>query len=271
MEAIDTMFGIFKKDKGQQNQQVQTQAQPIYTPPVLDTGGINLTKQEAVQTLNLRKETLGICLEKNNIQNLVARVGLVLDETGSMKGQYKNGTTQEVVERLLPMGLKFDDNGELDMWIFAKRFKRLASVTEADFYQYVDREIMNNPANQLWEATYYAPVMRDVLKKYAQEEPSNIPTIIYFITDGENFDPEETEAIIKEASKYNIFWQFVGIGDEKFKFLKKLDDMGGRHIDNADFFPLNDIRQISDGELYNRLLQEYPAWERQARQLGMIH
>lgn len=262
------MLGIFKKNKGQANQQGTAQSTP--TAPTANTGGLNLSKQQAVQTLNLRKETLGICLEKKNINNLTARVGLVLDQTGSMKGLYKNGTAQEVVDRLLPMGLKFDDNGELDMWIFAQRFKRLDSVTEADFYQYVDREILGNPKNQLWEATYYAPVMRDVLNKYVKEEPSDIPTIIYFITDGENFDHPATEALVREASKYNIFWQFVGIGREKFTFLKKLDDMGGRHIDNADFFQLNDIRTISDGELYERLLQEYPSWERQARQMGMI-
>lgn len=262
------MFGLFKKDKGQQAQ--QGTAPVAQARPVATTGGLNLSKEQAIQTLNLRKETLGICLTKQNISNLTARVGLVLDQTGSMKSLYRNGTAQEVVDRLLPMGLKFDDNGELDMWIFAQRFKRLDSVTEADFYQYVDREIMNNPRNQLWEATYYAPVMRDVLKKYTKEEPSTIPTIIYFITDGECFDPKETEAIIKEASKHNIFWQFVGIGKEKFTFLKKLDDMGGRHIDNADFFQLNDVKTVTDEELYNRLLQEYPSWERQARQMGMI-
>lgn len=265
------MFGIFKKDKGQQNQQGQSQAPVQFTKQApVSQGGLNLSKEQAVQTLNLRKETLGLCLEKKNINNLTARVGLVLDQTGSIKPLFKDGTAQEVVERLLPMGLKFDDNGELDMWIFAQRFKRLDSVTERDFYQYVDREIMNNPKNQLWEATYYAPVMRDVLKKYVQEEPSTLPTIIYFITDGENFDHAEAEAVIREASKHNIFWQFIGIGRENFKFLKKLDDMGGRHIDNADFFQLNDIRHISDSELYERLLQEYPSWERQARQLGMI-
>lgn len=264
------MFGLFKKDKGQPTQQGTAPVAQATPSPVANTGGLNLSKQQAVQTLNLRKETLGICLTKNNISNLTAMVGLVLDQTGSMKELYKKGTAQEVVERLLPMGLKFDDNGELDMWIFAKRFKRLNSVTESEFYQYVDREIMNNPNNQLWEATYYAPVMRDVLKKYTQEDPSTLPTIIYFITDGENFDHPETEAIIKEASKHNIFWQFVGIGNEKFKFLKKLDDMEGRHIDNADFFQLNDISRITDEELYNRLLQEYPSWERQARQMGMI-
>lgn len=261
------MFGFFKRNKGNNSTATSTSSTNTHA---VNTGGLNLSKQQAVETLNLRKETLGICLEKKNMNNLTARVGLVLDQTGSMRGLYRDGTAQEVVERLLPMGLKFDDNGELDMWIFSNKFKRLKSVTEEDFYNYVNREILDNPSNQLWGATYYAPVMRDVLQKYTQEEPSNLPTVIYFITDGENFDHAEAERIIRDASNYNIFWQFIGIGRENFKFLKKLDDMQGRFIDNADFFQLNDIRDISDEELYQRLLQEYPDWEREARQKGLI-
>lgn len=263
------MFGFLK---GKNKDAVATSStSPTSTPQGSNlSNGLSLTKEKAVETLNLRKETLGVSLTKRNIQGLTARVALVLDQTGSMRNLYKNGTAQEVVDRLLPMGLKFDDNGELDMWIFAQRFKRLASVQESDFYGYVDREILGKVENQLWEATYYAPVMKDVVRKYVKEEPSSLPTIVYFITDGENFDPSETEAIIREASNHNIFWQFVGIGRENFKFLKKLDDMGGRFIDNADFFQLNDVKTVSDSELYDRLLQEYPEWEKEARARKMI-
>ena len=263
------MFGgLFGKKKSQEVKEVAETKPSISTSS--SAGGVSLEKKKAIETLNLRKETLGISLVKRDLGKITARVGLVLDQTGSMRSLYRNGTAQEVVDRLLPMGLKFDDNGELDMWIFAKKFKRLDSVHESDFFGYVDREIMKNPENQLWESTYYAPVMKDVLQKYVHEEPSELPTIIYFITDGETFDPKESEAVIREASKHNIFWQFVGIGNEDFEFLKKLDDMSDRHIDNADFFQLNDVRKISDAELYDRVLQEYPSWEKQARQLGMI-
>ena len=75
---------------------------------------------------------------------------------------------------------------------------------------------------------------------------------------------------MKEASKYPVFWQFVGIGNDRFEYLEKLDDMGGRFMDNADFFQIRDIVSISDNELYTKLLTEYPSWLTEAKQKGII-
>jgi hypothetical protein len=75
---------------------------------------------------------------------------------------------------------------------------------------------------------------------------------------------------MREASKQGIFWQFVGIGKEKFNFLQKLDDLTERFIDNADFFKLNDFNSISDEELYDRILTEFPTWLKEAREKGII-
>lgn len=61
-------------------------------------------------------------------------------------------------------------------------------------------------------------------------------------------------------SKTPIFIQFVGIGNERFRFLEKLDDLDGRYVDNANFFSISDINKIQDHELYSLLLKEYPQW-----------
>ena len=66
--------------------------------------------------------------------------------------------------------------------------------------------------------------------------------------------------MIRAASEAPIFWQFVGIGNESFEFLKKLDDIDERKVDNANFFALNNFASISDNDLYRRLLSEYPQW-----------
>ncbi|MBP1308819.1 hypothetical protein JOD82_001839 [Paenibacillus sp. 1182] len=234
------------------------------------TQTLNLSKDEAVQVLNLRKDTFELVLTKNGYSGGPARVGIVLDQSGSMSSLYRNGTVQSVVERLLPVALRLDDNGELDVWLFADRSKRLNPVSDRDFYQYVDREIMSKRENQIWGGTSYAPVMRDVYQKYVVEEPSNVPTFITFITDGNNSDEAATVKLMKELSNHGIFWQFIGIGHEQFSFLQKLDELTGRVIDNANFFKLNDINQISDEELYSRLMNEYPDWERIARQQGIL-
>lgn len=76
--------------------------------------------------------------------------------------------------------------------------------------------------------------------------------------------------LITESSTKNLFWQFVGLGQANYGILEKLDDMTGRFIDNADFFALDDISKISDEELYDRLLTEFPGWIKEARAKGIL-
>ena len=91
-----------------------------------------------------------------------------------------------------------------------------------------------------------------------------------FITDGENSDHALSEEAIKNASNYGIFFQFVGLGNANFGFLDKLDTMSGRAMDNANFFQLNDIDKVSDEELYDRMLNEFPSWIDLAKKANII-
>ena len=67
-----------------------------------------------------------------------------------------------------------------------------------------------------------------------------------------------------------MFVQFVGIGKEDFPFLRKLDELPGRLIDNAGFMQVNDLDQIKDAELYDRLLNEFPRWLEKAREKAIL-
>ena len=49
----------------------------------------------------------------------MARVALAMDYSGSMSNLFVNGSIQDVITRLLPIALKFDDNGELESWFFS--------------------------------------------------------------------------------------------------------------------------------------------------------
>ena len=257
-------MGLFDKLMGNKSQKATNVSE---TSQSLQGNKVDLGKEQAIATLNLRKDTLKISLEKKSMINTKARVAVVMDNSGSMESLYRNGKVQSIIEKMLPLALKLDDNGELDMWIFSNKYWRLNSTTENDFFGYVKREIMGLNHSGMWCGTSYAPAMRDVVAKYTKEEPSDIPTLVLFITDGENGDKADAIKIIQEASKHNIFWQFIGIGSEDFEFLKKLDTIGNRMIDNANFFQLNDIDKLSDQDLYDRLLAEYPLWEKEFKQI----
>ncbi len=91
--------------------------------------------------------------------------------------------------------------------------------------------------------------------------------IVMFITDGDNADKAEAINITKDASKFPIFWQFIGIGRARFSFLEKLDDLTGRYVDNADFFEVNNALDIT----YKQLLNEFPDWLQNERVKAMLH
>lgn len=188
----------------------------------------------------------------------MARVALAMDYSGSMSNLFANGSIQDVITRLLPIALKFDDNGELESWLFSDNKERLDAVTINNYKNYVKKVMMN--ARMTMGGTNYAPVLKDIVKYYKDVEPSEIPAFIIFITDGENWDTEQTNRIVKELSNYNMFVQFIGIGNENFKYLKSLDDMRGRKYDNTGFTAVKDMNQMTDEELYTEILRQYKNW-----------
>ena len=281
-----SFFDKFKKNPNTNNANNNFQPQPTFgqggqtfqPQPTFGQGGqtfqpkdtFNLSKQDADQVLSLRKDTLGFSLSKLNLNGLKSRVIVIFDISGSTRNYFRNGSMQNIVDRVLPLALQFDDNGELDTYVFSTDYKRMPSISINNYYGYIEREILNRQDSVFWHNTKYAPVMKDVYQKFVVEEPSNIPTYVLFITDGANDDRRETTNIITQLANHNIFWEFVGIGDEEFEYLQKLDDLQGRRVDNANFMPINDLSELSDQDLYDRLLQEYPQWIQAARRANIL-
>ncbi|SCW44619.1 TerF vWA domain-containing protein [Paenibacillus tianmuensis] len=223
-------------------------------------------------SINLLKQNARIVLEKKNLTRVQARVGLVLDGSGSMRPHYKSGVVQKVIERILAIATQFDDDGSLDCWIYDHNFSRLSAATEHNVEDYVERNIMNNATISKFGRNDEPPVMRDVIKKFTVEEPSALPAYIVFINDGgvKRGKGDTIDQVVVDSSSQPLFWQFVGIGNSDFGVLKKLDTIEGRVIDNANFFQINDIENIQDHELYDLLLNEFPDWLKAAEEANII-
>ncbi|PLR69301.1 vWA domain-containing protein [Bacillus sp. UMB0893] len=221
-----------------------------------------------MSSINLMKKTAGIVLEKKKLTGVVARVGLVLDISGSMRNLYKNGSVQKVVERILAVASQFDDDGMLDIWVYDNEFSRLPSVTERDFENYVNLRILKNESIHKFGRNDEPPVMYDVMKKYLQEEPSKDPAFVVFINDG-GCKRTIKKPVVSSSNK-PIFWQFVGVGSSNFEVLENLDTMEGRFIDNANFFHVQDIDATTDEQLYDQLLNEFPEWITEAKQKNVL-
>ena len=219
---------------------------------------LNLSKEQSLQLLDLRKQQVrAINTDKCSLVNHKARVALVFDRSGSARQYYKNGTIQAILERVFPIALEWDDNGAMDCWIFDDDFVRLPEVTMDNYYDYVDKEI----SKYKFGGTKYSPVIEDIMKKYLEEDPQSLPNYVLFITDGDNFDKRKTTESVIESANYPIFWQFVGLGIGPFDYLEKLDDMGNRYVDNADFFMVSNEKDFyTNDAIYQFLLNEYPSW-----------
>lgn len=251
LAALCTSFGLEVEEES---------AAPQQLPPP--------ENKKVLSPIDLRKNLVQITLEKKQLSHLSARVGLVLDISGSMRHLYDDGTVQEVVERILAVACKFDDNGSLDVWVYDNEFSRLAPATEADFDNYVQKEIIRNRHIHKFGYNDEPPVMKDVIRKYTKEEVSSLPVFLVFINDGGV--SKTIKKVISESAVHPIFWQFVGIGYSDFSVLKKLDTMEGRIVDNANFIHIEDIASISDETLYNLLLNEFPQWIKAATEQRIL-
>ena len=247
-------MGFFNFLKGKTNEPEQTNA-PVQKKEQTGKVVIDMSKSQE----NLNKVLINMSKDnKVDMTKHTARVAVAMDYSGSMSNLFANGSVQDTVTRLLPIALKFDDNGELECWLFSNGKERLEAVTKDNYRDYV-KKVMKK-AHMSMGGTNYAPVLTEMVHHYKDIEPSTIPAFIIFITDGENWDTSETNTIIKELSEYNNFVQFVGIGDEKFEYLKSLDNMKGRKHDNTGFTAVEDMCKMTDEELYTELLRQYKDW-----------
>ena len=208
-------------------------------------------------------------LEKKGIDGHRAAVYLVLDHSGSMDHHYRSGAVQKLADQALGLAVNLDDDGVVPVVFFASQASRPFDVSLANYAGRVQQEHLS----QRWGGTHYSLAMQEVVSHY-QTSGALDPALVIFQTDGEPQDKGPTETALKLASKLPIFWSFVGFGDE-LKFLRKLDNLrvgfGGRKVDNASLFETGDEPfQVSDTELYDGILHEYPKWLTEARRAGIL-
>jgi len=242
-----------------------TDQKEISSPTVAVKVSLEKKLEKAPKLVSLAKP-LGVELKKRNLETLVARVGLVMDISGSMTARFKNGTVQEIVNKTLPLAVQFDDDGELDCWYYGTTARRMDSVNLDNYTKAVPKE-WKQLMLELGGCNNEPVVLRMVLDTYRDTQ---LPVYVLFITDGGVSKKSEIQKIITEASKLPIFWQFVGVGGSGYGILEKLDSMKGRYVDNAGFFALDDFKKVSNEELYARLLEEFPKWLKAIRDKGMI-
>ena len=234
-----------------------------------------LEKKKKVETIVLEKaphlieltKKVTVTLEKKNLQNVIAKVVVVLDRSGSMYRQYRDGDVQRAMNKLLPIALMFDDDGELDAWAFAQKSIHLSSINLDNINDYLINEKDGWNRWDIGGVNNEPVVMEDIIDMY---EKSNQPVYIIFISDGGIYKKGPIKKLLIKSSSKPIFWQFVGIGGSDYGILEELDTMKKRVVDNSNFFAIDNIDALSDEELYEKLLNEFPKWLKEAKDKNII-
>jgi hypothetical protein len=255
-------------------------------------GKISLSKDKVnleKHVVNLSKTVINLSKKAEvDLSALTSKVVVVLDHSGSIMDLYEDGTVQETLTRLVPLGLTFDDNGEIDVYLFQNDYKNFEGMNVNNYENYV-RDVINR-SGYSYGGTEYAPVLNAIINggkhqavvkdkkrglfglKFTTSRVETVkddpivddvcPTFILFITDGDNAreDRSKTDELLRQASDKNVFIQFIGIGDRKFEYLRKLDDLDGRVRDNTGFTQMSSLRSASDDELYTEVLEEFSHW-----------
>jgi len=215
-------------------------------------------------------------LKKNRLDGVVARVVLVLDASGSTQRMWPK-TIQAVVDRLATLALNLDDDGTLEVWGYASSPKKYPNVTRDNLDGYVERiqkkgkswfALLAGPLPGLGVDNREPLVLREILRELPPGPHG--PTLCIFVTDGGIFDNETIASILVEAAERPVFWQFVGLGGSDYGILERFDTLPDRRVDNTGFFALDDYNAVSDDELFDRLVKEFPAWLAAARGLGVV-
>ncbi|MFE6766791.1 VWA domain-containing protein [Streptomyces sp. NPDC057689] len=269
---------------------------PPAQPPSAPSGGPSprLTKGEEHlpvdmrKRLSLRKQQVAVSLGKHGLERLTARVILVLDASGSMSALYSRGTVAGVTERMAAVAAQVDDDGEMQAWTFASNPARLPDLVIGELPEWLRLHVrvgqvslfgrrkppkglvpgqvdMRAVGIQNEEQKVIAEV-----REYVRANPVPAPTLVLFFSDGGVYRNDEIERELRAAVEEPVFWQFIGLGRSQYGVLERFDTMPGRRVDNVGFFAVDDIERVSDEELYDRLLSEFPSWLRAAREAGIL-
>ena len=283
---------------------------PSAAPTINMNKAVRLDKQLAgqpPQMINLVKKA-GISLEKKGLAEERARVALCLDISGSMYKLYQEGKVQALCERVLGMAVQFDDDGACDVFTFGTGGYDEGPLDLRNYQGWIQALLGRrrleggtnyNKAMQAVRQHYFPDGGGG---PRTSPRPDKLPVYVMFVTDGQTTDQAGTKQQVEWSSYEPLFWQFMAIGQSSrnvtaqgtpalskkkqkrggfsarlasmltgdFQFLEELDDMPGRFVDNADFFSVADPAELSDEQLYDLMMNEYPDWLKLARAQGLL-
>ncbi|MGW3015500.1 vWA domain-containing protein [Streptomyces longwoodensis] len=235
---------------------------------------ISLSKvEETAPALVDLYKSAAVSLTKHQLTGERAAVYLVVDHSGSMRPYFRDGSVQALADRVLGLSAHLDDDGRVPVVFFSTGIDAVSEIALDDHEGRVAR--IATGLGHMGRTNYHLAM--DAVIDHYLDSGAGAPALVVFQTDGGPTSKLAAERYLCKASTLPLFWQFIGFGDpgsRQFDFLRRLDDLpvpAQRTVDNAGFFHAGPHpRTVSDADLYDRLLGEFPRWLRAARARGIV-
>ncbi|MBT2528918.1 VWA domain-containing protein [Streptomyces sp. ISL-99] len=229
--------------------------------------------EETAPALVSLYKSAGASVQNHGLSGQRAAVYLVLDYSGSMRPYYQDGSVQALADRVLGLSAHLDDDGSVPLVFFSTDVDAITDIALDNHQGRIDKIVAG--LGHMGKTSYHLAM--DAVIDHYLDSGSTAPALVAFQTDGGPINKLAAERYVCKAAKLPLFWQFVGFGNTRstqFDFLRKLDELAvpaRRVVDNAGYFHAGlDPRQVSDGELYDQLVREFPAWLAAARAQGIV-
>lgn len=248
----------------------------------------------------------------SGLHGTAAEVVLALDASDAMASHYASGLMNELTTALLALAMKFDDNGRVPVWSFGLDAMHVGEIKKGEHRGWADRELKPGgvakprlgPLIDAIGRRYFphewdepprrvqtgGKLKRVQLEHATVREPRPCPVFVIAVTSGACDDVLETTQLLRKASHLPIFWQFAGVGDDDFRFLKGFNTLAETWVDACGFFipeiAVVDPRlspnpnatglirrqrfDIDEERLYGGLLNELPRWLDHERVKAML-
>lgn len=245
------------------------------------TGGLMTSKVD--------KAAKAMMANRVNPNQVWAVVGVV-DRSGSMAPEYRDGTVQEIVNRMLAFSLIVDDDGTVPTIFFDNQVMQV-DIQLDDFHDYLSRNRIGaggtTDLTAALEAAARETGNEDViptgggrggfLRRGSNRDPeprkATTPAYVIIVTDGAPNDPASATEMLRRLSFRGVFVKILFVGDDArgWNYVDGLDNaLKGCYIDNVNTQNMGDVKRMSDDEFFNAMFAEVNDWLPNARAKGLI-